>query len=429
MELLYIMRNGFFKKTSYKEYVRRMKHDTSLSLIITVTRRCVLNCLYCYARDPNNVQANEIIGDDILEKVIHDAFDVRHRNILFEFTGGEALLGGIPFYKRVLQLQKKYARNDKEYSNCVQTSGALYDEKLYDFLIDNKIRPSLTIDGPKDLHDLHRPMTNGKSSFDTVLKSYNYIRKKQGWCGALVTITKNSLHRANDIVSLYKKLKVRDSFTNPYYFDPSKAVKDNSIGLTCDEFAQYFISQYEHMLKLDDPKIQPDYLTSNMKLLCGLDSRTKCSQGGRCLSNLVNIGNGGEVYMCCRYLGNNDVAYGNIMEKPLKHLISLKNPVLKKIVHDRVKAINHCKEKKCMYLPLCNGGCPYNSYLASGYKDFAATDCLCEGKYKLFSYIDESLNKYGVKTITDVFTNKKGGKNGYRKSKQVCRETAARAQQ
>lgn len=416
------MGKKLFKKTTRKRFINQLQADDTLTLITTVTRECVLGCLYCYARDPGKKEANQIIGYDILEKIIHDAFDVRQKNIIFEFTGGEALLGGIPFYKKVIEYQKKHERNGKKYHSCIQTSGALYDESLYDFLIDNKITLSLTIDGPRDLHNLQRPKGCGGGSFDTVLKSYHYIKKRQGWCGVLCTITKNSLHRVGEIVDFYRKMGICGWFTNPYFFDPSKAVKNDTIGLTNDDFAKYFIDQFEHILKIDDASLHPDFIISNTKRLCGLHSGFKCSQGGKCLSNITNIDNKGNVFLCCRFLGNDSAAYGNIMDKPLCYLLSMENPVMRRVVNDRVKALNRCEGKKCIYLPLCNAGCPHESYLTSHGRNFSATESLCEGKYKIFSHMDKRLKEFGLATITDIFKKTKGGEYGDEKSGSLCEQ-------
>lgn len=159
--------------TTYESLLAKISGTQSLCLMVSVCRDCVLGCSYCYAIDPAHLPPQRVLSFDLLEKLVKDAFATRHTSISFEWTGGEALLAGQSFYEKVLELQKIYAPKDKTFSNCIQTSGGLYNENFYDFLIENKFSLGLTIDGPKDLHESQRPTKGGSSSFETVLKSYN----------------------------------------------------------------------------------------------------------------------------------------------------------------------------------------------------------------------------------------------------------------
>lgn len=155
--------------TSYEKLTDRLNSLSSLCIITSICRDCVLGCKYCYAIDPKNLPPKRVLSLDLLEKLIKDAFQTRHKKITFEWTGGEALLAGREFFAAVLKFQEQYKSAEKSYSNCIQTSGGIYNEGLYDFLIENKFSISLTIDGPRDLHDSQRLTKGGSASFDTVL--------------------------------------------------------------------------------------------------------------------------------------------------------------------------------------------------------------------------------------------------------------------
>ena len=82
---------------------------------------------------------------------------------------------------------------------------------------------------------------------------------------------------------------------------------------------------------------------------------------------------------------------GNIKEKPIKDILSTESPQISKMIDDRVSAINKCEEKQCGYFYICNGGCPYHSFIASNGENVSHLDCLCEGKLLLFQYLDSVL--------------------------------------
>lgn len=166
--------------SSKEDLLHRLSLGSSLNLIISTTRECVLQCKYCYAIDPENLPSKRVLSVELLEKLIQDAFQVHHKHISFEWTGGEAMLAGQSFYEKVLEFQNKYAVPHKTYDNCMQTSGGIYNEGFIDFLLGNKFHLGLTIDGPRHIHEAQRPTKGGSSSFDTVLKTFEYIKKKRG---------------------------------------------------------------------------------------------------------------------------------------------------------------------------------------------------------------------------------------------------------
>lgn len=235
-----------------KEYEKALNRCTHLSVIFQLTDKCVLACKYCFARGAHQGN-NPKISAELLEKVISQAFLTHHPNVSFEWTGGEAFLMGIDFYKDVVALQNKYAT--KPFYNCVQTSGYLLKKDLIDYLIDNGFNISLTIDGTKEIHDNNRPAQSGQGSFTQVIETYNYIKGRVGRCGFISTITRNNLGHEKDILTLFRKLGIHSFHSNPYIFFDKNIVKDRSIALDQNDYARYFISQFNAWF--EDGKYEP----------------------------------------------------------------------------------------------------------------------------------------------------------------------------
>jgi hypothetical protein len=61
----------------------------------------------------------------------------RMQHVSFAWQGGEPTLLGIPFFERVVELQKKHA-NGKTIDNAFQTNGTLLDDAWGEFLARNK---------------------------------------------------------------------------------------------------------------------------------------------------------------------------------------------------------------------------------------------------------------------------------------------------
>lgn len=392
--------------TTFSGFMKKLENSNGLCLITSVTRDCVLQCKYCYAIDPEHLPPRRVLSLSLLEKIIHDAFEVRHENIDFEWTGGEALLAGQSFYEKVLKYQKKYEKNGKKYHNTIQTSGGVYNELYYDFLIDNGFTLSLTIDGPRDLHESQRPTKGGSSSFDNVIKSYEYIKKKQGKCGVLCTLTKNSLGREKEVMEFYREKGIMRWHSNPYYYDPSKPIQTENIAVTPKEYAHYFKTQFDQWLELDDTDLGPSQVESLMGKLSGLKTPTKCTHGGRCLTNFINIDPEGNAAICPKFLGYAEMRLGNIQTATINELLSSDNPVMKRFLEQRLESMHGCEKDGCKYIPVCNSGCPYDSFLNGSDNSIAHRDALCPGKHEIYEHIDQRLQTYGIPTITSVTREK-----------------------
>lgn len=374
-----------------KDYEKALNNCTHLSVIFQLTDKCVLKCKYCFARGAH--KGVDKISPELLEKVISQAFLTRHPNVTFEWTGGEALLMGLDFFKEVVALQKKFA--SKPFCNCLQTSGYLFDKELIDYLIDNGFSISLTIDGPKEVHNGNRPTQSGADSFDRVLKTREYIAKRVGECGFISTVTRNNLGHEKETLTFFRELGIHSFHSNPYIFFDKNVVKDQSLAIDNNDYARYFISQFNSWY--DSGKLEPIPLTVNYFISCLSAKKpsnyTLCTFGGRCLTNFIAVTPSGDCYNCPKFSGHSNMLLGNLYEKTIPQLLDPdSNPMMKNLISQRVQSIQRCKDSKCRFEFICNSGCPYLSYISSNGENISDRDYLCEGKTQVFEYLESIRN-------------------------------------
>lgn len=384
-----------FNKTDFLKYLKQSKR---LHIITSVTRECVLRCKYCFAVDPNT--HSTLITDDILRKIIRDAFCSKRKDIHFEWTGGEALLGGKRLFGKILEYQRKYRKKGIDYNNSIQTSGAIYNESLYDFLVKNGFTLSLTIDGPPDLHNVNRPLRTGAPSFDRVLRSYRYLKKIQGDCGAIVTVTKKTLGKEREIIDYLRSLGLNGFHSNPYIYDPNKPIKNVDFAITPAEYSSYFLAQLHAFLDCDDTKFNLQDIRFFLQSLMGIECTTLCPFGGRCLTNYIHICPDGNATICARFMGYAEHSLGNIKESSIGFILNPHNPRMKQYLDERLKCVNVCQRERCKYIPTCQYGCPYMSFLNGGKDSISRKDITCLGRKKLFKAIDKFLHSHKISTYT-----------------------------
>lgn len=69
------------------------------------------------------------MSDELLEKFIKEYIQSQTTSqILFTWHGGEPLMRPLSFYRKALELQRKYAQG-RIIDNCIQTNGTLLNEE------------------------------------------------------------------------------------------------------------------------------------------------------------------------------------------------------------------------------------------------------------------------------------------------------------
>ena len=87
------------------------------------------------------------ITDDLLEKFIRQYIAGQEDEVVFNWHGGEPALLGLDFFRKVVELQRKYA-GTMRIENDFQTNGALLDESWCEFFKEHRFYVGLSIDGP-----------------------------------------------------------------------------------------------------------------------------------------------------------------------------------------------------------------------------------------------------------------------------------------
>jgi serine-type anaerobic sulfatase-maturating enzyme len=141
---------------------------------------CNLDCKYCFYLSKETLPNGPGVGqmtDDTLELFIKQYIEaVTGPEVVFSWQGGEPTLRGLDFYRNVVALQRKYAKRGQRIENDLQTNGVLLNEEWAEFLKKNRFLVGLSIDGPRELHDLYRVNKGGAPTFDKVLAAAKVLK-------------------------------------------------------------------------------------------------------------------------------------------------------------------------------------------------------------------------------------------------------------
>jgi uncharacterized protein len=158
---------------------------------------CNLDCKYCFYKDraPEVGRGRQRMSDDVLEKLVRDYMQLRFPVAGFSWQGGEPMLMGLDFYKKAVELQKKYGSPGQQVSNSLQTNAILLNDDWCRFLHEHKFLVGISIDGPKELHDYYRKDFSDAGTFDKVTRALEKCKEHKVEFNILVLLNnKNAEH-------------------------------------------------------------------------------------------------------------------------------------------------------------------------------------------------------------------------------------------
>lgn len=166
----------YLESPSDYEYIEFGENDnfrykkTLSKLVLILTNRCNLDCLYCYADGGSYGLNQEHMSINTIERLFEYFSDNKISIGNLMLFGGEPLLA-MEQIENVFMLSKKYEVTVKQYL-MVSNFTVLTDDQIK-FLIDNTIRITVSLDGPKSINDQLRVFKFKKesSSFDEVKKN------------------------------------------------------------------------------------------------------------------------------------------------------------------------------------------------------------------------------------------------------------------
>ena len=150
--------------------------------LVKLAMRCNLDCTYCYwfrdrtvyERPPLLTEEAEMAYLAALERHVR-RYDVRRFFILFH--GGEPLLfGKRRFDSLCARLRELERRTEISLRLAVTTNGVLLDDDWVRLLRDHRVGVTLSIDGPKRVHDDARRDLRGRGTLDRTLVALERLR-------------------------------------------------------------------------------------------------------------------------------------------------------------------------------------------------------------------------------------------------------------
>lgn len=369
-----------------------------------VGSRCNMACQYCYYQE----KGNALLSEQLLEEFTRQYLEAQTMpQVLFTWHGGEPLLRPLSFYRKALELQRRYGQG-LQIDNCIQTNGTLLTDEWCEFLRENNFLVGISIDGPEHLNILRSyhasshlsPHTSPPSSHTSHLSLHTPFHDIMGGIGLLnkhgvqwnAMATVNAAN-ADHPVEFYRFF--RDIGCQFLQFTPvvEKGERIEERGkrredrgerkeecITPQQWGRFLCSVYDEWVRRDVGKIFVQLFDATLANWVG-EPPGVCSMAPTCGHAAVMEADG-SVYSCDHFVFP-EYRLGNIKKMTLTAMLYGERQL--HFGRQKRDALpRQCRE--CEFLFACNGECPKNRFINDCYGE-PGLNYLCEGYRQFFAHV------------------------------------------
>ena len=329
------------------------------------------------------------MSEDLLETYIRQYIEgASQEEISFCWHGGEPLMAGLPFFRKAMELQQKYA-DGKRIENTLQTNGILLNEEWCSFFKDNNFLIGLSLDGPEDIHDAFRRDCGGAPTFARVMKGVELMSRTGVEFNILSTVNARSEGRGAEVYKFLRSLNPYMQFLpvveyviqrpgkRPLIVSPDEEdAVEAPWSVSAKGYGQFMCDVFDEWMKSDVGRSFVQLFDVTLANWCGVQPPL-CAFNEVCGDGLV-VEHNGDVYSCDHFVYP-EYRLGNIKDNELAAMY--RSPEQQTFGRDKRDALPmECK--RCNYYFLCRGECPKHRF-AYAKNGEPYMNVLCDG-YKMF---------------------------------------------
>ena len=358
---------------------------------------CNLRCHYCYYLEKACLykdSSKRVLSEEMLDQFTKEYIEAQTMNdVLFTWHGGEPLMRPLSFYRKALELQKKYGRG-RNISNVIQTNGTLLTDEWCRFLHENNWLVGVSIDGPQEFHDEYRRTASGGPSWAKVMRGIQLLNKHHVEWNAMAVVNDFNADYPLDFYHFFKEMGCRFIQITPVVErmvnhadgrhlatltdDATAPVTDFSV--TPEQWGRFLCAIFDEWVRNDvgQPYVElfACILANWVGVTPGICVYAKeCGHAGIMEFN-------GDVYSCDHFVFP-EYRLGNIRKKTITEMLYGEQQQQ----FSRLKSQSLPKEcKKCEWEFACHGECPRTRFIKDVY-GYPGKNYLCEGYRMFFRHI------------------------------------------
>ncbi len=350
---------------------------------------CNLECGYCYYLKTGQQYTHPHafkMSDALLETYVRQYIEASPGpTVPFVWHGGEPTLAGLDFYRRAVDLQKRYLPAGWSCWNNLQTNGTLLDDEWCSFLANAHFDIGLSIDGTNWVHNTYRKDKRGRGSYDLAVAAARRLQAHGIQPDLLCTVTSDSV---KDPVAVYRAL--RDLNTGWIQFIPIvRRELDGNVtpdSVPSDGYGRFLSAVFDDWVQHDLGKLNVQQF-AEMLLVWSGGKASACWMAPTCGRVLI-LEHDGSVYSCDHFV-TPEHRIGDLETSLLAELVD--SPVQRRFGENK-SATLPAQCRTCRWLTVCNGSCPKDRFLTAE-DGTPGLNYLCKGLRYFFAHAEEPLRR------------------------------------
>ena len=335
------------------------------TMVLNVTNQCNLACTYCYEYSADKIVDTENGKQPkfMTEETAREAVEFMLREsgtspmAYLTFFGGETLMN-FPVLKRtVAYARARAAEVGKAVQFSLTTNATLLVPEIIDFLADNDIGVTISIDGPPEIQDKFRVFSGGRGSYDVVAPKVKALlaRHRTRPIGARVTLAAGTVsvkkifrHLTDDLGFSEVGFAPATTAATRDYAIPDQGFDEllAQFSELADEFLEYSVANRHHGFSNVRETLD--------EIHKGMSKAYPCGAG----LGLMGVSTGGDVALCHRFAGSEEHKLGTVRD-------GIDREAQRGFLeHHHVDSKTDCKT--CWARPLCSGGCYHEAHTRYG---------------------------------------------------------------
>lgn len=334
------------------------------ALVLNVTNQCNLACTYCYEFGADKISTQVGKPKYMTPETAKASVEFllsgsgNREAVHITFFGGETLMNFRLLRETVGYANERAAAAGRKITYSLTTNATLLTDEIIDFLSDNAVGVTVSMDGPQEMQDARRVYKNGKGSFAVMEPRLRRLiaRHRTRAITARVTLTKG----VTDVIAIYRYLKDDIGFHEVGFAPVTTSGEERDWSLNgddmagvlagfhalADEWLAYALQGRSHGFTNVSETIS--------ELISGTNKSHPCGAG----LGLLGVSPSGDLSPCHRFTDADTHTLGHISTG----LDQAKREDF--LTRGHVAAKYECGS--CWARPLCAGGCHHEAFVRYG---------------------------------------------------------------
>lgn len=380
---------------------------------------CNLDCTYCYYLEKEQLfpkGENFKMPPEVLDAYIRKYIESQKtQEVTFAWQGGEPTLLGLPYFRRIVELQKKYG-GPRRINNTLQTNGTLLDDAWCQFFKEHDFLIGLSIDGPRHLHDEYRVDKKQKPTFDRVMRGVDLLKKHQVEFNTLTVISASNVRHPIEVydflrevgsgymqfIPLVERLPAEAGRGLSFAEPPEPGQSPSEVtrwSVPSESYGDFLIAIFDEWVRRDVGKVFVQMFDVSLGIWSGHGP-------GLCLflpdcGEALALEHNGDLYSCDHFVYPK-YKIGNVLNQSLGEMVN----------SDQQKAFGKAKSetlpkycRECEVRFACHGECPKHRFLKTPDGE-PGLNYLCASYKKFFTHVDPYM-----KTMAHLMFSRKAPAN------------------